>query len=102
MTTLMAASHQWATRPNDQRFLTLEDLRISVENRRKESWTAIPQVTDLRVLPSDNNGLAVQVFDPTHGENRLLEPTNWAFGQLSQYAGAPAGYLRTLPNELAA
>jgi hypothetical protein len=29
-------------------------------------------------------------------------PTHWAFGQLCQRAGAPSGYLRTLPAEMAA
>jgi hypothetical protein len=42
------------------------------------------------------------VFDPTRGERRALAPSNWAFGQLAQYAQAPAGYLRKLPAELAA
>jgi hypothetical protein len=32
----------------------------------------------------------------------MLAPTNWGFGQLSQYAQAPASYLRKLPSELAA
>lgn len=36
------------------------------------------------------------------GLRRLLTPTNWSFTQLAGYAGAPAGYLRKLPAELAA
>lgn len=95
------ASRQWATRPNDQRFLTLESLEQSVARRRQESWTVTPDVADLRIQP-DADGLRVQVYDPTHGTNRNLRPSNWAFGQLSQYAKAPASYLRTLPAELAA
>jgi hypothetical protein len=46
--------------------------------------------------------LAVEVYDPTRGERRLWTPSNWAFGQLAQYAGAPASYLRKLSAELAA
>ncbi|MDE2010225.1 MAG: DUF932 domain-containing protein, partial [Candidatus Omnitrophica bacterium] len=51
-------------------------------------------------MPSDG-GIAVEVYDGTKGENRQLVPTNWAFGQLCQYAQAPASYLRKLPAELA-
>jgi hypothetical protein len=100
---LMTASREWSTRPDDQRFVSLADLKASVLQRKRESWTATPATNDLRVLPgSDSAQLAIEVYDPTHGENRQLTPSNWAFGQLSGYAKAPASYLRTLPAELAA
>lgn len=101
-TNLMAASREWASRPDDQRFLTLADLRASVERRRQESWTATPALRDLRVLPHEGDDLRIDVYDPTQGERRLLTPSNWSFNQLSQVAGAPASYLRKLPAELAA
>jgi hypothetical protein len=101
-TNLHTASREWATRPDDQRFLTLAELKESVARRKGESWTATPAVADLRTVPDGANGLAVEVYDPTHGQRRLLEPTNWSFSQLSAYAGAPASYLRKLPAELAA
>lgn len=100
-TNLMEASRQWATRPDDQRFTSLADLKASVMQRKRESWTATPQTADLRVQAHDGS-LVVDVYDPSHGNRRQLEPTNWSFGQLSQYAGAPASYLRKLPAELAA
>lgn len=99
---MMAASREWATRPDDQRFLTLEDLAASVGKRKQESWTAIPRCNDLRVMPTESGDLAMEVFDPTKGTTRQLTPTNYSFSQLSQYAGAPARYMRTLPAELAA
>lgn len=102
MAELMQASREWATRPEDQRFTSMADLKASVESRRHESWTATPDCSDLRIIPMDDNGLGVQVYDPTKGEDRLLKPTNFAFGQLAQYAGAPASYMRKLPAELAA
>jgi hypothetical protein len=100
-TQLFATSHQWATRPDDQRFLSLEDLHASVATRRGESWTATPYTRELRVVPQADQ-LALSVFDPTAGERRDLELSNWSFGQLSQYAQAPAAYLRKLPADLAA
>lgn len=97
---LNTVSKQWASRPNDERFTSLSDLKQAVAKRRSESWTATPFSRDLRVHPQDE-GIAVEVFDPSKGENIDLFPTHWSFGQLSQYAQAPAGYLRTLPPELA-
>ena len=97
----MTVNAQWMKRGDDERFLTLEDLYKSVLSRKRESWTAAPPCSDLRVIPEGRN-LGVEVLDPTHGERRVLEPSNWAFGQLAAYASAPASYLRTLPPELAA
>ena len=100
MTTLTKASRQWVERPDDQRFLTIEDLKRTVAQQREESWTLTTSVQDLRVKVGDK--LRVEAFDITKGEHKLLQPTHWSFGQLSQYAQAPASYLRKLPSELAA
>ncbi len=89
------------TRPEDQRYTSLEDLKTSVLTRKHESWTANPATVELRTV-ADADALRVSVYDPSKGERRLLSPTNWSFGQLSQYAGAPASYMRKLPAELAA
>ena len=103
MTQLMAASRQWASRPDDQRFLTLEDLKESVHQRREESWTLVSPAQNLRCTVDERDKhLRIKAFDVTAGEERWLTPTHWSFGQLSQYASAPAAYLRTLPDELAA
>lgn len=99
--TLGMASREWATRPDDQRFLTLLDLYEAVRLRRSESFTLVTPVNDMRVQASDR-GMVVEAYDASHGERRLLDPTHWAFGQLAMYAKAPASYLRTLPDQLAA
>jgi hypothetical protein len=98
---LHMASQQWASRPDDQRFLTLEDLHKAVSARKRESWTAAPEVNSLRVLPTAGNELVLAVQNPATGVEQQLQPSNWAFGQLSMYAKAPASYLRTLPSQLA-
>lgn len=98
---LMQSSKEWATRPDDQRYLSLEELRTSVAQRRGESWTATPRTAALRAVV-DQGELKVIVNDPTKGEDRLLLPSHWGFGQLASYANAPASYLRRLPDELAA
>ena len=98
--TIGTASREWATRPDDQRYLSLPELDAAVRARYRESWTSEVQAKDLRVTPSER-GLVVTVPDRTHGP-RTVRPTHWAFGQAASYAGAPASYLRKLPDELAA
>ena len=99
-TNLNAASHQWATRPDDQRFLTLEDLKQALADRRSRSSSFVFPSDRLRMKASE--GLSVETFDPVRGETVLLEPTHWSFGQMAAQAQAPAQYLRRLPPELAA
>lgn len=98
---LFQASKEWRSRPEDQRFLTLADLKASVDARRKNSWTISPRCSDLRVENKEGD-LGIMVFDPTVGEDRQLKPTNWSFNQLSQFAGAPASYLRNLHPQITA
>ena len=100
---LMTASNEWAKRPDDQRFLSMGELRTAVEQRKNESWTLSAKVSDLHVGSADpNRGLLINAYDPSAGEMRSLSPTNYSFGQLSGYAGAPASYLRKLDVNLAA
>jgi hypothetical protein len=98
----MTASREWATRPNDERFLTLGELKESVAQRRSESWTLTTPVKDLRVKAIDGEHLGIEAFDRTAGEPKLLTPTHFAFTQLAGFAKAPASYLRTLPDQLTA
>ena len=100
MSNITTASQQWANRPEDQRYLSLADLHAAMMKRKQESWTTTPLTRDIRVLAS-NQEIGVKVYDGTHGEDRALTLTNYAFGQLAQYAQAPASYLRKLPVELA-
>lgn len=91
---LMTAHNQWANRPSDQRFETLADLRKSVHTRRMRARTHTVSVNDLH-LSSEGEEIFV------NGRLSKAAPSNWAFGQLSQVIGAPAGYLRSLPAPLA-
>src|SRR5260370_7435160 len=100
MTNIGTASHQWATRPDDQRYTSLAELKQAVMQRKRESWTATPTTGSLRVVPAEGGDIGIQVYDGTKGEERVLAPTNWSFNQLAQYAQAPAAYLRKLPAEL--
>lgn len=98
MTQLMQASHQWMTRPDDERFTCLDSMQAHFDKVKLESRSGVVPSKQIKVLPaSDNKGLVV--VGPKGGE---YSPTHWAFGQLCGRAEAPAGYLRTLASPLAA
>jgi hypothetical protein len=94
-----AVSAQWASRPDDQKFLSLSELRGKVAQYATESRT-------IDVLPQE----IVASYDAANPSIlRLgmegcadLEPTHWGFDQIARVAGAPASYLRELPGPLAA
>jgi len=98
MTTLTQASTQWMTRPSDERFLSLDELhQFKLDQKRNSRATAIAN-RGITAIPTDNhNGILIQ------GPNgHAVEPNHWSFGQLASLAKAPAGYLRTLPSDMAA
>ena len=96
-TQLMQASRQWATRPADERFTSLYEMSEHFATQRNRSREVITASRKLEVVPTSSKDLVVQ------GMNHVpYAPTHHAFGQLATLAGAPAGYLRTLPAPLAA
>jgi hypothetical protein len=93
---LFQASHQWATRPADQRFWTVADLHTATHHYAMQARTSsdIPYAT---LRTQADNG-EVMLVGKTNVPAKL---THWAFGQLAARVGAPAGYLRGLPATLA-
>jgi hypothetical protein len=98
MATLTQASHQWATRPDDQRHLSLHDMLAQMERFRDQSHATVTSTRRIMAVPTeDNRGIEVIMPDQVS-----YAPTHWSFGQLAGLAEAPAGYLRTLPAPIAA
>jgi hypothetical protein len=98
MSTLTQASHQWATRPDDERFTNLDDLLTHFKRIRDESRGVVVSSKRIQCEPeSDNKGLLI-----TGPNGHAYAPTHHAFGQLAQLAQAPAGYMRSLPSPLVA
>lgn len=96
---LMQASHQWATRPNDERFTSLHALGAKARHENEISSEKVVSSRSLEFMPDpDNKGLFVQ----RKGVGKPAVPTHWATGQLAALAKAPVGYLRTLPTPLVA
>lgn len=91
------ANQNWASRPNDERFVSLLEMAAHFERVRANSRGVVVSTKRLEVRPGNEQRLEL------YGPNGVgYEPTNWSFGQLATLANAPAGYLRTLPAEMAA
>lgn len=96
MNVLSTVSKQWSTRPDDQRFLSLHDLHTHVSNRKATSRVHDMALEHLNVQTTDDGEL---ILGSEAGPMGAL--THFSFGQLATRAHAPAGYLRSLPPELA-
>jgi len=96
--TLTAANRQWASRPADERYTDLYSMLNHFSTQRRNSAEKIVASRDVQFIPAaDHRGLSVR-----GKANTEFAPTHFAFGQVASLVGAPAGYLRTLPAELAA
>lgn len=98
-TTNARVQSQWFARPDDERFLSLQELYDFVKDRADNSWadTLESRTIELRAVRDDPYRLDV-VLPSGH----TLTPTHWSFGQLCTMVGAPASFLRTLPGGVAA
>jgi hypothetical protein len=90
----MELSKQWATRPDDEKFLSLGDLSSYLSDRDRQRREHVASVDDFEVIHD-----AREVMLESKNGRRML--SNWSFGQLAQRAGAPASYLRSLSPKLA-
>jgi hypothetical protein len=86
---------EYATRPADERYPSLDALVIAAETERRLSAERTYNVKDLKAVATDDS---VQIAGP----KGLASFTHWAFGQFARMLGAPASYLRDLPAKLAA
>ncbi len=94
---LFHAHNQWKTRPADERFPSLQALHDATKQYAASAMEAsdVPY-SALRVEADGDNIVLIGK------RNAPANLTNWAFGQLSSRAEAPAGFLRQLPATLAA
>lgn len=95
---LTDANKNWASRPAEERFLSLDVMQDHFDTLRDHSRSAVVSSRGIYARPApDNQGLLIA--GPSGAE---YSPTHHAFGQLATLAGAPAGYLRNLPAPMAA
>jgi hypothetical protein len=92
---LMAAHHQWASRPADERYWTLKDMFMEALFSAESSTNRTVRIDRLGVEVVDND---LQLTTPHDG---ALDFSHWSFGQFCTTIGAPANYIRTLEPSLA-
>ena len=95
---LTAASRQWAIRPSDERFWTLEELYNRTKRYADESRIKNLALSECEVIPTESGDLLLM------GPERkgAAEFQHYSFGQFANICEAPASYLRGLPAPLAA
>jgi hypothetical protein len=103
-------SSQWFNRPDDQKFTNLHDLRDSCYKHAHDAVVTNVKSRDIRVIADRNDNDTLRLEVPTAYNNvngsvnatRVVQPTNWSFGQVAGLIKAPAGYMRKLPASIAA
>ena len=92
---LTTASREWAQRPADQRFWTVQDLYYKSMLYAEQSRVDSVELSKCQVkpLPGDDLGL-----EGPHGSVATFQ--HYSFNQLCGICQAPAAYLRELPAEL--
>ena len=71
-------SSEWFNRPDDERYLSLDDLWASVKGRSERSRSRIVETAEIRVEASRDNAERMQLILPRAQEP--VAPTHWAFG----------------------
>jgi hypothetical protein len=92
-------SHQWATRPDDERYLSLTDLHDHCATQRCNSVGKVLANRDLTAVPVDGDHKGLHIVGRA---GQPVAATNWSFSQLAGLAKAPASYLQSLPSALTA
>ncbi|WP_026172846.1 hypothetical protein [Asticcacaulis benevestitus] len=92
-------SSEWWNRPDDERFLNLDDLYRSVKARADSTTVRTVRSNAVEVVANRLDNERLQLLVP--GRDEPIAPTHWSFGQLCNLVGAPASYLRHLPASIA-
>lgn len=92
---ISTAQSQYYNRPPDERFPSIDALLTAARDDKAQSVERTYNTRDLSAVADAGN---VKLASPK-GAATL---THWSFGQLARFVGAPAGYLRELPADLAA
>ena len=94
--TAYTAHREWATRPPDERFDSVQALYNAARARRLRTEERPIETADFGTEAISDDVLAMR-----DQSGRTAALTNWSFEQLATIAGAPPTYLRTLPAPIA-
>lgn len=92
---LFDANNQWANRPADERFWTVQEMLDKCKHYRMNAAEASVDIEKLTVV---GQGDDMYLF----GQEKQAKLTNWSFKQLCTRVKAPAGYLANLNSSVAA
>lgn len=104
-------SSEWFSRPDDERFLSLDELYDHTKKCASESFAVNVDVRGIRVDASPENPDRMTFEIPTVGNHSphfapesavITQPNHWSFGQVCSLVQVPAGYMRKLPATIAA
>jgi hypothetical protein len=95
--TAYAAHREWASRPPDERYASVQALHDAARARRLRIEERTTGTLDVRTEPVAPDALALR-----DASGRQAALTHWSFEQLAGIAAAPPKYLRTLPATIAA
>lgn len=98
---LMGASHEWATRPADERFWGLHDMGAALADTKERSAQRDTTIKSVRAATEVNPTTGVPEL-VLRGNAKPVRLTHWSMSQLARHAQAPADYIRRLPAPLAA
>jgi len=93
-------SSEWFSCPDDERFLSLNDLYDTVRSRADRAHARTIESAAIRVEATRDNAERLELLVP--GQRQPIAPTHWSYGQLCSLVGAPSSYMRQLPAPLAA
>jgi hypothetical protein len=85
------ASREWWTRPDDERYLTLDDLYRAILARARESRVSTIPNQSLLARGSGDPGGELYLVQEDLG---TLDPTHWSLGQLATISRTPAKWIR--------
>lgn len=95
MPVLSVASQQWFTRPDDERYTSLDELCRFLEARRVRSRD-FNTITENLAVRVDTDGKGLIVYDEKNAQSPGARVTHFSLGQLAQRVGAPTPWLRKL------
>jgi hypothetical protein len=94
--TAYTAHREWATRPPDERFVSVSALFEAARVRRVRTEERTIETHQVRTAAETDDDLVVR-----EASGHTAPLTHWSFEQLAAIAGAPPKYLRTLPAPIA-
>ena len=94
--TAYTAHREWAKRPPDERYASVEALHEAARARRDRTMERDIETGDFRTEAAATDGLTIR-----ESSGRTAALTHWSFEQLATIAGAPPKYLRSLPAAIA-